>query len=86
MFELNTNKFNLTLNEKGFIFQKEDEDSVFYLSKEEDDCISYIYLKKENVRFDIKVIKCSIEYSNNKYILEYNIESDEVNTKILIEL
>ena len=85
VFELNSNVFNILLNEDFIDFQKEDESSIFYLSTKDNNVTSYVILKEVNARFDIDVEFYSIVYKNNKYILEYKLQTDDEKTRLEIE-
>ena len=85
VFELDSNVFNLTLNTDFIDFLKEDESSIFYLSTKDNLITSYVLLKEVNARFDIDVEFYSIDYKNNKYILEYKLQTDDDKTRLEIE-
>ena len=85
MFELNSNVFNILLSADFVELNKEDDSSIFYLSTKDNVITSYVLLKDLNARFDIDVEFYSIDYKDNKYILEYKLYTDDEKTRIEIE-
>ena len=78
LFEVDENKFCFSFEKSYFI--KEDKDTIFYIDKD----AASIDLKKYNKQFYINVEQFSINMNNNKYIINYKIESDEELTNIEI--
>ena len=69
--------------EDNLIFKRIDDDYEFTLHiKEEPLC--NIYLKKEDVSFDINVDYARCNREENKLIIEYKIETDDEENKVII--
>ena len=64
-------------------FLRENNEYIFYLDIKNKKC--KIELKKEELSFDVLVEECSMEVKDNKIVLEYFIETDEVRNKIVIK-
>ena len=82
LFELDGSKFQVILKDNYFELIKEDLESIFTLNNDK----SNLLIKENNMSLDIKLEKLCISNINNKYIIEYKLESDEDLTKIEIEL
>ena len=78
LFEVDGDKFEI--NFKNFSLKKENNDSVFYIDNNK----SSLKLKEINQTFDIKIESININKDDNKYIINYKLESDEELTSIKI--
>lgn len=80
LFEMDESKYELSISNNNMYFIKESTDSIIKISNNS----SIIYLKEHNVTFDINVEYLKYKIIDNKYIIEYKLESDAENTKIEI--
>lgn len=92
VFKKNKNKISFICNNETFVinysdnslkFSKESDDGVFTLESDSHNCSSRIYLKKENIKFDMKVIDFKYVNDNNNMEIKYIIECDEKSVKSL---
>lgn len=65
-------------------FIKESKTDVFEIKKENNTVYSLITLKDENISFEVKILDFEYNFSEGKYIINYNIESDEDCLKTII--
>ncbi len=81
-------KFNLldvitTIDTANKIFIRENDEYIFYL-----DIIkkkSNIYLKQEDIKFDINVDYSKLELKDEQIIIEYMIESEDSKINLIID-
>ncbi len=74
---------NTKLDLKNKIFTRESNEYIFCLDINNKK--SNIYLKKENLKFDIVVDFCSLDIQDNLIYLEYMIESEDSKVALKIE-
>lgn len=74
---------NTKLDLKNKIFTRENNEYIFSLDINNKK--SNIYLKKENLKFDIVVDFCSLDIQDNTIYLEYMIESEDSKIALKIE-
>ena len=85
VFEIAKEKYYFKCDDKSLEFQKDNDESIFNINIGKSKRSS-ICLKENNLLFPIKIIYSNIITNNNKYIIEYLLESDDTKTKIEIEL
>lgn len=74
---------NTKLDLKNKIFTRDNNEYIFSLDINNKK--SNIYLKKENLKFDIVVDFCSLDIQDNTIYLEYMIESEDSKIALKIE-
>jgi len=82
LFELDNNVFKLLMQDGHFELEKESNDNIFKLNQEK----ATIYLKEHDLLLPIIVEGFSISNNNNKYIITYQLETDDEHTTIEIIL
>jgi len=84
-FKIEKDVFKVLLS-SNFYFLKKNEDSIFEMWKnsETGDLHSTITLVTQNYKFDVKVINFRYKKEGKKYIIEYELESDEGRVKTII--
>ncbi len=84
LFEVDDSTFEIKVDNKNIKLKKETSEYIFILDSNNKNAL--ITLKQENISFDILIEYINISINENKYTIEYKIESDELNTKIEIIL
>lgn len=84
-FKIEKDVFRISLG-SNFSFFKKGEDSIFEIWQESEtgDARSSIMLISQNYRFDVKVVNFRYKKEGKKYIIEYELESDEGRVKTII--
>ena len=75
-------EYNTILDLENEIFSRENNDFFFSLNIKTKSC--QITLKQENMEFPILVDYCELKITNNKITLEYMLETDDVQNKLII--
>lgn len=70
-------------NNDNLILKRMDDDYEFTLHIK-DESLCNIFLKKENVSFNINVENASYNQENDKLIIKYKIETDDEENKVII--
>lgn len=82
LFELDNDVFKILIDKEQFKLEKENKDNIFKLSNNE----ASIYLKEHDLLLPLIVEDFNIDYDNNKYIINYQLETDDEQTTIEIIL
>lgn len=82
LFEFDDDNFNILINDNLFELEKENNDNIFKLSNTK----SSIYLKEHDLLLPVIVEDFSINKEDNKYIIKYQLETDDEQTTIEIIL
>ena len=82
LFELGEDHFNILIDNVDFELSKENSENIFVVKNNE----STLYFKEKDLM--IPIIVESFEYyrENNKYIIKYQLETDDEQTTIEIIL
>ena len=83
-FSCNNEKFKINYDKNKFILSKENDENIFILESKINNKLSYIFLKKQNVKVDVKVIYFDYINDTNYLEIKYILESDEKSVKRLI--
>ena len=84
LFEVAQSTFELKVDKDNIELKKETSEYIFILNSNNNTAL--ITLKQENISFDILIEYINISINDNKYTIEYKLESDEQKTKIEIIL
>ena len=82
LFEVDESSFEINIKNDDIYLKKETSEHIFILDSTKKEAI--LTLKQEKISFDILIEYINIDINNNKYIIEYKLESDEESTKIEI--
>ena len=82
LFELDEDTFEIKIEDYQFEFQKENKDNIFKVSNDK----ASIYLKEHDLLLPITVEDFYIHKDENKYIIKYQLETDDEQTTIEIIL
>ena len=82
LFELDDDCFEFLLNDKKLEMKKENIDNIFKICNNE----ASLYLKKENLLLPVKVEDYNINYYEDEFIINYQLETDDEQTTIKIIL
>ena len=83
-FSYNNEDFSIEYDRKKIKFIRETENSVFILDSDLSNHHSSVYLKDQNIEFEIKVVFLEYYYGDNYLEINYILESDEKSKKRLI--
>ena len=82
LFELDNDVFKILMNDESFELEKENEENIFKLSNDD----ASIYLKEHDLLLPVIVEDFYINKDDNKYIINYQLETDDEQTTIEIIL
>lgn len=82
LFELDDNTFSILIDENQFELEKENDDSIFKIGNNN----ASIYLKEKDLLFPINIEDYKLNIIDNKYVIKYQLESDDEHTTIEIIL
>ena len=82
MFELDNNKYTILIKNNIIEFERDGIDHIFKLNNNE----SSIYLKEYDLLLPIIVEDFNLKIDDNKYTINYQIETDDEQTTIVIIL
>ena len=81
LFEVDDSSFEIEVNNNIYL-KKETSEYIFIIDSNKKQAL--LTLKQENITFEIIIEYINIDITNEKYTIEYKLESDEQNTKIEI--
>ena len=82
LFELDNDVFKIYIDDNQFELEKENDDNIFKLSNN----TASIYLKEHDLLLPVFVENFNIKSDGNKYIINYQLETDDEQTTIEIIL
>ena len=82
IFELDNDVLKFLINNNQFEFEKENDDNIFKVSNNN----ASLYLKENDLLLPITVEDYYISIEDNKYIIKYQLETDDEQTTIEIIL
>lgn len=83
VFSIENEKFKVLLKDE-FHFLKYATDNIFEIKILDKKACGYYTLIKENMTFSVDIFDFEYTHQDKKYIIKYNIESDESSSKTII--